>query len=264
MNSFQFDWSGVLTGVPATWLLSGLLNTLLITIVGSVVASVLAILLLLMRTSESRCLRYPAQAVIMAFRNTPLLVQLFFWYFATYPALPEAFRDWVISDHWFSPLPDGFRFLSPEFICAWLGLSWFTAAFLAEELRAGLQAVSIGQGEAALSQGFSRWNSFRYILLPQAIRNAWQPVVGQYLNLMKLSSLASGIGFAEIIYSTRQIESFNAHAIEAYAIGTLLYLALGVLMGQLFLRFGPGSTIPAAQAGRSVWIAFLRRRSSSL
>jgi polar amino acid transport system permease protein len=129
MNSFQFDWSGVLTGVPATWLLSGLLNTLLITIVGSVVASVLAILLLLMRTSESRCLRYPAQAVIMAFRNTPLLVQLFFWYFAAYPALPEAFRDWVISDHWFSPLPDGFRFLSPEFICAWLGLSWFCCIF---------------------------------------------------------------------------------------------------------------------------------------
>jgi polar amino acid transport system permease protein len=197
MNSFQFDWSGVLTGVPATWLLSGLLNTLLITIVGSVVASVLAILLLLMRTSESRCLRYPAQAVIMAFRNTPLLVQLFFWYFAAYPALPEAFRDWVISDHWFSPLPDGFRFLSPEFICAWLGLSWFTAAFLAEELRAGLQAVSVGQGEAALSQGFSRWKSFRYILLPQAI-HAWQPVVGQYLNLMKLSSLASGIGLLKL------------------------------------------------------------------
>jgi hypothetical protein len=75
-------------------------------------------------------------------------------------------------------------------------------------------------------------------------------------------TIFAGIGnrFAEIIYSTRQIESFNAHAIEAYAIGTLLYLALGVLMGQVFLRFGPGSTIPAAQAGRSARIAFLRRR----
>ncbi|NDI85893.1 amino acid ABC transporter permease [Undibacterium crateris] len=238
MSGFHLDWNGVLSGPPASWLLAGLLNTGLITVLGSITASVLALALILLRTSELRALRNLAQGIVLVFRNTPLLVQIFFWYFAVYPALPEVVRDWIVSDHWFSPLANGFRCLSPEFFCAWLGLSWFTAAFLAEELRTGLQAVPLGQAEAARSQGLSRWKTLRYILLPQAMCNAWQPMIGQYLNLMKLSSLASGIGFAEIIYSTRQIESFNSHAIEAYAIATLLYLILGLLMGQLLLRFG--------------------------
>jgi len=248
MSGFTFDWSGVFSGAPADWLLSGLLNTTLVTITGSAAASLLAIVLILLRTSDSRSLRYPAQAVIMIFRNTPLLVQLFFWYFAVYPVLPEIFRDWIIDGHWFSSPESGFLWLSPEFICAWLGLSWFTGAFLAEELRAGLQAVSAGQSEAARSQGFSRWECFRFILLPQAMRNAWQPMIGQYLNLIKLSSLASGIGFAEIIYSTREIESFNAHAAEAYAVGTLLYLILGVVMGQLLIRCSPNRITRSAFA----------------
>jgi len=66
------------------------------------------------------------------------------------------------------------------------------------------------------------------------LNNAWQPVVGQYLNLMKLSSLATGIGFAELTYQTRQIESYNAHALEAFTVGSVLYLALGLVMSLLF------------------------------
>ncbi|MBL1563504.1 ABC transporter permease subunit, partial [Klebsiella pneumoniae] len=85
------------------------------------------------------------------------------------------------------------------------GLGVFTSAFLVEEIASGLRAVSHGQREAALSQGFTPWQELRFILLPQGLGNAWQPIVGQYLNLMKLSSLASGIGFAELTYQVRQI-----------------------------------------------------------
>ena len=113
---------------------------------------------------------------------------------------------------------------------------------LIEEIEAGLRAVPAGQREAALSQGFSDHALFRYVLLPQGLANAWQPVVGQYLNLMKLSSLASGIGFAELTYQVRQIESYNAHALEAFAVGTALYLVLGVVMGMALARLGPGAT----------------------
>ena len=87
----------------------------------------------------------------------------------------------------------------------------------------------------------------RHILLPQGLANAWQPVVGQYLNLMKLSSLASGIGFAELTYQVRQIESYNAHALEAFAVGTVLYLFTGVVLGLLLSRLGPK---PVGQAKR--------------
>lgn len=124
------------------------------------------------------------------------------------------------------------------------GLGVFTSAFLVEEIAAGLRAVSHGQREAALSQGFSPWGELRFILLPQGLANAWQPIVGQYLNLMKLSSLASGIGFAELTYQVRQIESYNAHALEAFAVGTALYLALGIVMGLALTRFGPGYRQP--------------------
>ncbi len=93
-----------------------------------------------------------------------------------------------------------------------MGAGVFTSAFLVEEIASGLRAVSHGQREAALSQGFTPWQELRFILLPQGLGNAWQPIVGQYLNLMKLSSLASGIGFAELTYQVRQIESYNAHA----------------------------------------------------
>ncbi len=101
-----------------------------------------------------------------------------------------------------------------------------------------MQSVPNGQREAALAQGFSTAGLLRHILLPQGLANAWQPVVGQYLNLMKLSSLASGIGFAELTYQVRQIESYNAHALEAFAVGTVLYLFTGVVLGLLLSRLG--------------------------
>ena len=171
---------------------------------------------------------------VSLFRNTPLLVQLLFWYFAAWNVLPLAFRQYVNDDHAFSILPGDVWWFTPEFLSSAWALGLFTAAFLVEEIQAGLHAVPRGQIEAAKSQGFSDLALFRWVLLPQGLENAWQPVVGQYLNLMKLSSLATGIGFAELTYQTRQIESFNAHALEAFTVGSVLYLALGLLMSLLF------------------------------
>ena len=123
----------------------------------------------------------------------------------------------------------------------------FTSAFLIEEIESGLRAVASGQREAALAQGFSTWRLFRLILLPQGLANAWQPIIGQYLNLMKLSSLASGIGFAELTYQVRQIESYNAHALEAFAVGTVLYLLTGIIAGAILVRLGPKHARVAAK-----------------
>ncbi|WP_044860241.1 amino acid ABC transporter permease, partial [Enterobacter ludwigii] len=176
---------------------------------------------------------------VSLFRNTPLLVQLLFWYFAAWNGLPQAFRDAVNADHRWSVLPGDVWWFTPEFLCSAWGLGVFTSAFLIEEVASGLRSVPAGQREAALAQGFSAWRLFRYILLPQGLANAWQPVVGQYLNLMKLSSLASGIGFAELTYQVRQIESYNAHALEAFTVGTVLYLLTGMLMGAVLVRLGP-------------------------
>ncbi|PKU24946.1 amino acid ABC transporter permease [Telmatospirillum siberiense] len=241
MGGLTFDWIGVLGGAPLEWLELGVLTTLYVTFAGFLVATLIAIVLLGLRISEKQIIQWPAITVVAVFRNTPLLVQILFWYFAGFGLLPADWRAWINDDHSWAMLPGGVGLLTPEFLAATWGLGVFSGVFIAEEIRAGLMAVAPGQREAALAQGFGHWRCLGYILLPQALANAWQPVVGQYLNLMKLSSLAAAIGLAEITYQVRQIESYNSHALEAFAVGTLLYLAIGMVMGQILLRCGPRS-----------------------
>lgn len=233
------DWAGVLTGQPLQWIISGFLTTLYVSIAGSVLATLLVVLLIALRLSQSRLARGAVATFVSVFRNTPLLVQLLFWYFAAYGALPQSWRFYIGDTHAWAVFPGNIAWLTPEFLCAAWGLGLFTAAFLVEEVQAGLNSVPKGQTEAAISQGFSRKTLLLSILLPQALTNAWQPITGQYLNLMKLSSLATGIGFSELTYQVSQIESYNAHAFEGFAVGTLLYLALGMILGGLMTVFGP-------------------------
>lgn len=233
------DWAGVLTGQPLQWIISGFLTTLYVSIIGSLLATLLVILLIALRLSTSRLARGVVAAFVSVFRNTPLLVQLLFWYLAAYGALPQSWRFYIGDNHPWATFPGNIAWLTPEFLCAAWGLALFTAAFLVEEVQAGLNSVPKGQTEAAISQGFSRKTLLLSILLPQALINAWQPITGQYLNLMKLSSLATGIGFSELTYQVSQIESYNAHAFEGFAVGTLLYLALGLFLGGLMTAFGP-------------------------
>lgn len=233
------DWQGVLSGQPLQWIFSGFLTTLWVTLAGMIIASAFAVLFLLLRLAGGKTGNAIVAVWVSLFRNTPLLVQLLFWYFAAWNGLPRVFRDYINADHSWSILPGDVWWFTPEFLCSAWGLGVFTSAFLIEEIASGLQAVSSGQRQAALAQGFSPWRLFRYILLPQGLANAWQPVVGQYLNLMKLSSLASGIGFAELTYQVRQIESYNAHALEAFTVGTVLYLLTGMVLGLLLVKLGP-------------------------
>lgn len=230
----HLDWAGVFTGQPAQWLTSGFLTTIWVTVVGIILATAMTVFLLALRLAGGNVGQAVVAGWVSLFRNTPLLVQLLFWYFAAWNVLPLAFRQYVNDDHAFSILPGDVWWFTPEFLSSAWALGLFTAAFLVEEIQAGLHAVPRGQIEAAKSQGFSDLALFRWVLLPQGLENAWQPVVGQYLNLMKLSSLATGIGFAELTYQTRQIESFNAHALEAFTVGSVLYLALGLVMSLLF------------------------------
>lgn len=233
------DWAGVLSGQPLQWIISGFLTTLYVSLAGSLIATLLTVLLIALRLSASRIARGAVAAFVSVFRNTPLLVQLLFWYFAAYGALPQSWRFYIGDNHPWATFPGNIAWLTPEFLCAAWGLALFTAAFLVEEVQAGLNSVPKGQTEAAISQGFSRKTLLLSILLPQALTNAWQPITGQYLNLMKLSSLATGIGFSELTYQVSQIESYNAHAFEGFAVGTLLYLALGLFLGGLMTAFGP-------------------------
>jgi len=228
-----FDWAGVFTGQPAQWLLNGLVVTLVLTGVASAFASVVAVGLTALRLSPVGSVRGITRGFVSLFRNTPLLVQLLVWYFVGFTVLPGPVKAWLTDDHPWAVLPGQVSLFAPEFLAAAWGLGLFIGVFLSEEIRAGLNAVPPGQREAAASQGLGSWDTFRSVLLPQALKNARQAIIGQYLNLMKLTSIACSIGLAEITYQARVVESYNSHAFEAFAVGTLLYLGIGLVLERL-------------------------------
>ncbi|VFS66830.1 amino acid ABC transporter permease [Raoultella terrigena] len=129
------DWHGVLSGQPLQWIVSGFLTTVWVSVAGMALATVLAILLLALRLGGGRPGRWLVACWVSLFRNTPLLVQLLFWYFAAWNLLPLGARDFINADHAWSILPGNVWWLTPEFICSMWGLGVFTSAFLIEETR---------------------------------------------------------------------------------------------------------------------------------
>ncbi len=234
-------------------LLVGLINTLRVSIPGILFATSLGLLLGVARLSRIRIASTLATAYVEVFRNTPLLLQLFFWY-ALWQALPapaEALRPvpgvWLCLRGLFLPavvwnagrlaldVPElagyGFRggtSISPEFAALLTGLSTYTAAFIAEIVRGGILAVDSGQTEAAEALGLSRARTLRLVVLPQALRVIVPPTTSQFLNLAKNSSLAVGIGYPDLISVTGTTLNQTGQAIEALTLAMLVYLSISL------------------------------------
>ncbi|HYX35569.1 MAG TPA: ABC transporter permease subunit [Oligoflexus sp.] len=297
-----------------------LLNTLLVSLIGVVMATIIGLIVALARLSSNPIIRLLGTTYVETLRNIPLLLQLFFWYFAVlrnlpgprdsleffgfaylnnrglsipfpvepvaavyialalvvglalghfarqaadrqrvergrfpawYPvpyALPLLFplvtllflgQSWDIS--W--PELQGFNFsgglqLIPEFVSLVVALSLYTAAFVAEIVRAGILSVQKGQMEAAQALGLSRWNSMRLIILPQALRVILPPLTSQYLNLVKNSSLAAAIAFPDLVlvFSGTAI-NITGQAVEIMAMVMLVYLVLSLSISAVMNRY---------------------------
>ncbi|MGL4603173.1 MAG: amino acid ABC transporter permease [Iodobacter sp.] len=158
-------------------------------------------------------------------RNIPLLVQVLFWYFAAGSMLPEEWMLWLNSPHvlwqWgelFIGLP------SYEFISAWVALSLYAMAFIAEDIRSGLNAVARGQWDAARALGLQPWDVLRWVIWPQAIKTAWPPLLGQWLNTIKNTSLTMAIGVMELSYRSRQIDAQTLLTFQSFAVASLFYV----------------------------------------
>lgn len=117
-----------------------------------------------------------------------------------------------------------------EFLAAAFGIALYAGAFFSEELRAGIRAVPRGQREAALSLGFTPRAAFLRVVLPQALRVSALPLLGQCANTIKNTSLAMGIGLAELAYSARQVETDTLLAFQAFAVATVLYAGVILLL----------------------------------
>ena len=227
-------------------LLVGLTNTLAVALVGVVLATVLGTAMGLFRLSKNFLLRALSAAYVEFIRNVPLLVQLFFWYAVITEGMPGP-REAL------SPLPgvflsnrgiffpslssvpelQGFNFVggmvvSPEFAALLIGLTTYTAGFIAEIVRAGILAVDRGQGEAAHALGLSRAQTTRLIILPQALRVIIPPRTSQYLNLTKNSSLAVAIGYPDLVSIANTAMNQTGQAIEGIAIIMAVYLTISL------------------------------------
>ena len=225
--AYQFQWSVLWTSPYVEWLLLGILTTLKLTILGWVLAAVLGGFFGAARTVPSRFWRGVGAGYVEVFRNVPLLVWMFFWYFGVPQLLPGGTQDWL-NRH------------GGEVLAAVAALGVYHGARLAEVVRAGIQSIPATQLEAALSTGLTLPQAYRLVLAPIAFRLIVPPLTNESLNLLKNSSLALTISVAETTFVTRQIETYTAKGFEALAAGTLLYLGLclgvSVLMGRVERR----------------------------
>lgn len=291
----------------------GLLNTLLVAFCGIIAATIIGVIVGIARLSKNWLVARMAMVYIETFRNIPLLLQIFFWYFAVLRALPSPknsvnFADGVFINNrgiympsaiyedgfslviwalliaiigvvvmarwahkrrdqtgqqfhtvyasigllvglpllalivagfplsWEIPALKGFNFVGgtviiPEFVALWISLSIYTASFIAEIVRAGIQAVSHGQTEAAHALGIKAGPTLRLVILPQALRVIIPPLSSQYLNLTKNSSLATAIAYPEMVsVFTGTVLNQTGQAVEIISVtmGVYLSISLGI------------------------------------
>jgi len=238
---YDFQWDVLWTGENGRWLVQGIWTTLRISALGWILACGLGVLSGALRTTPFRPLRALATIYVEFFRNVPLLVWLFFWYFGVPQALPHAAQDWL-------------NLRGPEFWSAVAALGVYHGARLSEVIRAGIQSIPKTLLEACVATGLSVGQTYRFIAIPIAVRLIIPPATNEALNLLKNSSLALTIGVAELTFMTRQIETYTARAFEAFTAATLIYLVLclGIasVMGQVERRLRiPGLIARAGSEG---------------
>ncbi|HEX9786436.1 MAG TPA: amino acid ABC transporter permease [Candidatus Binatia bacterium] len=229
--NYQLDWSVLWSGQTGGWLLQGLLTTLEISALGWLLAVVTGIVSGALRTVPIAPLRWLAAAYVEFFRNVPLLVWMFFWYFGISPLLPQVLRDWLFEH-------------GAEFWAGVCALGFYHGARFSEVIRAGIRSIPKTQWEAAVSTGLTMPQTYRLIIIPVALRLIVPPATNETLNLLKNSSVALTIGVAELTFQTRQIETYTAKAFEALAAGTLIYLALCLAIAAIMARVERRAAIP--------------------
>jgi polar amino acid transport system permease protein len=215
--NYEFNWMVVLTGEYRDWIIQGLIITLKISAISIVLSLLLGTVVTTLRMTKIRILEWITFSYIEFFRNTPLLIQIFFWYFGSSMIFPESLNQWLYAHDY-------------EFAVGVFSLTLYTAAFIAEEIRSGIISIPKEQMESSRATGLSFIQAMSYVVLPQAFRIVIPTLISQFLNLIKNSSLVMTIGVMDLTYMTRQIESYSFRGFEAFTVATLLYIAISLIV----------------------------------
>jgi len=222
----------------ALWV--GLVNTLRVAVAGIIFTTIVGISAGIARLSDNWLVRKIALVYVEIFRNTPLLLQLLFWYSAVFLSFPNVSNKIslggliYLSQDGLEVL--GFKF-SSELAALLIGLTFYTGAFIAEIVRGGIQSVSKGQWEAARSLGLQPGLIMRLVIFPQALRVIIPPLTSQYLNLTKNSSLAIAIGYPDIYFVASTTFNQTGKAVEVMILIMLTYLTFSLIISLIMNLF---------------------------
>jgi glutamate/aspartate transport system permease protein len=231
--NYNWNWGILITDPYLGWIISGLGWTLAVAILAWIIAFSLGSVIGIMRTVDQPVLRAIGSTYVEIFRNIPLLVQMFLWYFVFPELLPEEAGTWVKRG-----IP------MPEFWTAVICLGTYTASRVAEQVRAGINAISQGQRQAAKAIGLSPAQVYRYVLLPISYRTIIPPMTSEFLGIFKNSSLALTIGVLELTAQTRQIEEYTFQGFEAFTAATVLYIVVTFMVMIIMLKVEKKVSIP--------------------
>lgn len=212
MGGYNWNWPILLKEPYITWIVTGFGKTILIAVLAWAIAFPLGSAIGIARTTDNQALRLGGTVYVETFRNIPLLVQMFLWYFVVPELLPADWGRWVKRD-----MP------YPQFLTAVICLGLYTASRVAEQVRSGIEAIPRGQRNAGLAMGLTSLQVYRYVLIPVAYRTIIPPLTSDFLGVFKNSSLALTIGVLELTSQARQIEEYTFAAFEAFTVATVLY-----------------------------------------
>jgi glutamate/aspartate transport system permease protein len=224
--NYNWDWRVFLaaepggTGTYLKYLVVGLGWTLATALAAWVIALAIGSVVGTLRTTPYRWVVRLGNAYVEIFRNVPLIVQMFLWFFVAPELLPKALGDWV------KQMPPPWGSYLPAVMC--LGL--YTSVRIAEQVKSGIGSLSRGQGMAGTALGLTLGENYRYVLLPQAFRIVLPPLTSEFMNVIKNSSVALTIGLLELTGRARAMQEFSFKVFEAFAAATVIYLLTNLVV----------------------------------
>jgi glutamate/aspartate transport system permease protein len=219
-------------------ILSGIYWTLAVSACSWIIALALGSVIGTIRTTSSPWLVRFGNAWVELFRNVPLLVQMFLWYFVIPEFIPPL-KGWIVRT---DPA-------NAQFVAAVLCLGLFTSARIAEQVRAGIQALPRGQRLAGMALGLTTPQVYRFVLLPMGFRIIIPPLTSETMNLIKNSSIALTIGLAELTFRARELGEYTFNFFEAFTAATLIYIVIAMTANRIMAVIERRTAVPGYIAG---------------
>ena len=208
------------TGSYLQYLIVGLGWTLATALVAWVLALVIGSVVGTLRTTRITWAVRLGNLYVEIFRNIPLIVQMFLWFFVMPELVPKAVGDWIKQ----MPPPWG------SYVPAVLSLAIFTSVRIAEQVRAGVNSLPRGQRMAGVAMGLTEAQTYRHVILPQTFRILLPPLTSEFMNVIKNSSVALTIGLLELTGRARAMQEFSFRVFEAFATATVIYLLVNLVV----------------------------------